>query len=283
MMGAFQSALRGWGFKVFASSAITAAQQYLQGLANKSRADLASPGLADEVVAAIAPTMLLVGRTTADTTLASQRLEFEREKTVNYMCSLPNVRRLSTSFQSASSAGIQYFDTILIEPLAQSSNISVEAARTQMALTEPDYLVALALSRLAYSDGLPARLKLTWGETSLAWSLMLLAANQLAYHEAAELIAKYYSLGARNDTTGRISQVHQEKAFATMLESAERTARSSARAARIATGGIPVQAKLAYQLAAVQRDGDIDDRIDALAGFWTATAFSQTAVMLARN
>ena len=68
-----------------------------------------------------------------------------------------------------------------------------------------------------------------------------------------------------------------------MLISAERVARASARAARIATGAIPVQAKLAYQVASVQKDGDINDKLDALAGFWSSSAFSQTAVMLARN
>ena len=68
-----------------------------------------------------------------------------------------------------------------------------------------------------------------------------------------------------------------------MLPRAERNARASARAARIATGAIPVQAKLAYQLATVLRGGSLADKVDALAQFWTASAFSQTAVMLARN
>jgi hypothetical protein len=55
------------------------------------------------------------------------------------------------------------------------------------------------------------------------------------------------------------------------------------RAARIATGAIPVQAKLAYQVASVQKDGDMNDKLEALAGFWSSSSFSQTAVMLARN
>jgi hypothetical protein len=56
-----------------------------------------------------------------------------------------------------------------------------------------------------------------------------------------------------------------------------------ARAARVATGAIPVQARIAYQLAMAERGGTLDDRLDALAQFWTASAWSQTAVMLARN
>ena len=80
-----------------------------------------------------------------------------------------------------------------------------------------------------------------------------------------------------------MQKIEQDKAFANILAIAERTARASARAARIATGSIPVQAKLAYQNALVDKDGTLTDKIDALAQFWASSAYSQTAVMLARN
>jgi hypothetical protein len=57
----------------------------------------------------------------------------------------------------------------------------------------------------------------------------------------------------------------------------------AARAAQIATGAIPVQAKIAYQLATTLETGSIDDQLDALANLWAATAFSEAAVVLARN
>ena len=74
-----------------------------------------------------------------------------------------------------------------------------------------------------------------------------------------------------------------ESAFTNMLASAERNARANARAARIAAGAIPVQAKLAYEIASSLRDGDLNDKVEALGEFWTSSSFSQTAVMLARN
>jgi uncharacterized protein len=283
MIGAYQAALRGWGFKSFAADSIKTTKKYLQGLASSSTADRTSSTVADELVEKVAPTVLLIGRTYAETAVASQRLEFESEKTVNYMCSIPNVKRMSTSFASASAAGINYFDMLLIQPLAESSGLGVDSARKRMAVLEPDYLVAFMLSHLGSWEGLPQQLKQSWGETSLQWNLMSLAANELAYFESAELIAKYYSLGAKTDKNGRVNGIEYDKAFLNMLASAERAARSSARAARIATGAIPVQAKLAYQLAVVMRDGDLNDKLDALYGFWSSTSFSQTAVMLARN
>jgi len=284
MMGAYQAALRGWGFKLFAAEAVGNTRRFVAMISGRDRTELGSAEVADLIVANVAPTVLLIGRTVAETALAGERMEFESEKSINYMCNIKNVKLMTTSYQSASAAGINYFDTLLVQPLAESAGIPFDTARNRIALIEPNYLVAYVLSRMSQaSEGLPAELKKEWGEKSLQWNLMSLAGSELAYAKSAELVAKYYSLGVKPDAVGRITQVEHEKAFMNMLASAERAARANARAARIATGAIPVQAKLAYQLASVQRDGDTQDKIDALAGYWTSSSFSQTAVMLARN
>jgi uncharacterized protein len=283
MMGAFQAALRAYGFKTFASEQLVRAKEFVQGLAGKSKTELQSNRWATEIVETIGPTALYLERTLAEATLATQRLEFESEKTISYMCSIPNVKRMSTSYQSASAAGVNYFDMLLVQPMAQEFGVSIDMARNRIAMQEPDYLVAYMLAHLPTLEGLPQELKKQWGEKSLAWNLLALAGNELAYFDSATLIAKYYSLGAHTDVSGRIDKVEHDKAFLNMLASAERAARASARGARIATGAIPVQAKLAYQLAQVLREGDLHDKIDALASYWTASAFSQTAVALARN
>ncbi len=74
-----------------------------------------------------------------------------------------------------------------------------------------------------------------------------------------------------------------DAAFDHMLEFAERRTREQARAALVATGAIPVQTQLYYQIAETQRTGDLRERLDALGSYWTAMQFAQTAVMLARN
>ena len=139
------------------------------------------------------------------------------------------------------------------------------------------------MTKLSDTEGLPKELKTAWGEKSLAWGLMSLAGSELAYYDSAELIAKYYSLGVHTDDNNKVDKIEFEQAFTNMLASAERNARANARAARIAAGAIPVQAKLAYQIARVERDGDLNEKVDALGEFWASSAFSQTAVMLARN
>jgi hypothetical protein len=284
VVSAFQAALRAWGFQSFASRQASTSAAFLQTLLASSASDLADPDAADPIVKQIAPAVLMAARTRGANILAEQELEFEKEPTVNYMCSIPNVKRMATSFQSAAAAGINYFDQLLVTPMAQSSGMSEDAARNQVAYYEPDYLVAYMTSHLQTAEGLPEELKKTWGEGSFAWNIMSLASSELAYYGSAQLIGKYYSLDVHTDSaTGKADKIEHDQAFATMLNNAERNARENARAARIATGGIPVQAKLAYQMAVVERDGDLDERVDALSQFWVSSAFSQTAMMLARN
>ncbi|HEY5928315.1 MAG TPA: hypothetical protein VIV11_41790, partial [Kofleriaceae bacterium] len=283
MMAAFRAALRGWVFKDFATLALASTKQYLKTLAGTPAATLGSEQIADDVVKKVGPTILYVAKTTAETALATEQLELSNSADINYTCSIPNVQRLSTSFQSAGAAGMSYFEALLVEPFAQKEKIGVDDARARVAILEPDYLVALMTSKLGTLDGTPMELKQLWGERSLPWGLLSLAGSELAYFHAAELIAKYYSLEVKLDESRQITRIEHDKAFANMLATAERNARASARAARIATGAIPVQAKLAYQLATVERDGTLSDKLDALAQFWASSAYSQTAVMLARN
>lgn len=281
MMAAFEAGLRGYVFKQMAAMSIEQTAAYLKTLEGIPTAQLGSPEAADKIMQALAPTLLYVGRTIAESTLATQELEFEDEQSVQYMCSIPNVHRMATSFQSAGGAGLNYFDTLLTQPLAEQNHVSEDEARTKIAAFEPDYYVAWIASRVG--NGPLDELKTAWGDKSLAWGLLSLAGSELAYYDAAQLIAKYYSLEVHTDDSGKVDKVEHDKAFVHMLAAAERNARASAHEAKIATGAIPVQAKLAYQLAMVERDGDLGDKLDALGEFWAASAFSQTAVMLARN
>jgi uncharacterized protein len=281
MISAFQAALRGWGFKTFAADRIASTKRLLESLADNP--EVGSAQVAEAVVGQVMPTMLLLSKTASETALANQVLEFETESSVNYGCSIPNVKRLSAAFQSASAAGIHYFDRLVVQPLAEQARLTENAARQRIAMVEPDYLVAYMTAQLPSSEVLAKELKATWGESSIAWGLMSLAGNELAYSSAAQLIAKHYSLDVHTDASGRPDRIRYDKAFIHMLASAEHSARASARAARIAIGSIPIQAKLAYQLAVAERAGDLADQLDALAAFWTSSAYSQMAVALARN
>jgi len=283
MMSAFQAALRGWGFKAASGQAVARTKRIIESLSAATEEELASEDIAERLVALLAPTVLTVGRTVVETKRAEDEMKYLSEKSISYMCSLPNVKRMSTSFASASAASVTYFDNLLLLPLAKQAGIPEDQARERIAIMEPNYLIAYMTSHLGNAEGQIKELKEAWGEKSIAWGLMTLAGSEMAYYDSAILIAKYYSLGVTPDYSGRATKVEHEKAFINMLASAERSARASARAARIATGAIPVQAKLYYQTATMNREGDLQDKLEALKNFWASSAYSQTAVMLARN
>jgi hypothetical protein len=284
MMSAFERAIGGWSFHTFAGELGKETADFFEQIKDASPEALQSPDNADEIVGHVAPTILAIARAKASTDQGMQGLDIETEQSINYLCSLPNVRRLAKSFSSASSANLQYFEALFVKELAQQFNVKFEDAQEKFAMFEPDYLVATMSANMPNMAGLPEGLKTEWGEGSIAWGLATLAGSELSWFKTSLLISKWYSLDVDIDhDTSRPTAVGHEKAFINMLASAERSARENARAAKVATGSIPVQARIAYQNAKVLREGDLGDKLDALEAFWESSVYSQTAVMLARN
>ena len=285
MLSAFQTAIGGWGFHTFSGEFL--AQQtaaMFTELEKLPKPALAERPVGDAIVAGTAPMVLAIARAVASSAMALESIDIEGQKSINYICSLPNVKRLATSFQSAAGSNLAYFDSLIVAELAKAFNLPPDQAKIKFAGFEPDYLVALMAGSVAGMGGLPDQLKKEWGESSIAWGLFTLAASELSFFRTSMLISKWYSLGVQNDPiTGRPTSVQHEKAFFNMLTFAEQRARENARAALVATGEIPVQARLRYQQAKVLREGDLADKLAALEGYWAASVYAQTAVMLARN
>jgi hypothetical protein len=276
MLSAYDRVVTGLAAYMHSAESMALSRQWLDTLAGATPEQLADPSVSDQTVMMIGPTVILVARAAASTISALDSVDIEGVKSLNYMCSLPNVKRLATSYQSAAAANVTYFETLV--------GITDDSTRNRVAVMEPDYLTAFVSSNLAKMSGLPELLKNEWGEGSLSWGLMSLSSAQLAYFKASTLISKWYSLGVQNDwLSGQPTSVEHEKAFMNMLSTAERKARENARAAKVATGSIPVQARIAYQNARVMREGDLANKLAALEAFWQSSAYSQTAVMLARN
>jgi uncharacterized protein len=277
MMAAFEAALRGWGAHAYATRAVAAAADFLQRLDGTSAAELGLPDTEEAIANAIAPAVALSARARVQDQLALQLLEIEKEDSVSYLCSVANMKRLALSFRSAGAAAVDYFDALL---LVGQRGGSTDEQKQAFAMVEPTYLDAVVG---VHVQDLLQDLQRQWGESSFAWNLLALAATEMAYENASALVAKYYSLGIDLGSDGHAQRLERISAFTSTLAAAERSARQAARGASIAAGAIPVQAKLAYAIAGAERDGDLDDRIDALAQLWVATAYSDTAIMLARN
>lgn len=281
MMSAFQHALGGWGFRAFTEDQLVAARAALADVPAASRA---LPATTEALAAAVTPAVVGVARAVAGATTADEAATIEQVTTLDYTCSLPNVRRLAASFRAAAGANLAYFESLFVAELASQLGMPLEVAKVRVATILPDYLVALMAGGVDELPGLPAELKRAWGDDSIAWGLFQLAAGEASFFRTSLLVSRFYSLGVDFDpATGRTRAVAQVKAFANMLTWAERRAREHARAAQVATGSIPVQARLHYQIAAGLVDGELDDRLAALEHYWAASLFAQTATMLARN
>lgn len=284
MLSAFQRAIAGWGFRTLAAEQLVpAARAALTGLAGAPPAVLASGATADTVAAAVVPAAAALTRAVVASAQAAAAAEVEATASIDYQCSLPNVRRLATSFTSAAGSNLAYLDALFVTELSKELHVDLDAARDRFARGEPDYLIAMMAADVGRMAGLPAALRATWGADSINWGLFTLAASELSYGRASGLINAYYALGVQAGFDGRPAAVIHIDAFLHMLDYAERRAREQAHAAEVATGAIPIQSRLAYQIAQRQRAGSVADQLDALASYWTAIQFSQTAVMLARN
>jgi len=276
MLSAFDRAITGLAASMQSDDSLAAARAYLDGLAGLVKTRLAEPEITEQTVAKVAPAVLQATRSAAATLTAVEGIDIEGVRSLDYMTSLPDVKRLAVSFQSAAAANVTYFETLM--------GITDDITRNRVAVMEPDYLTAFVAANLARTSGLPEALKQQWGDGSLSWALLSLASARLAYFKASLLISKWYSLDVQNDwLTGQPTAVGHEQAFTSLLLTAERKAREYARAAKVATGSIPVQARIAYQNARSLRQGGLADKLAALEAFWQSSAYAQAAVMLARN
>lgn len=284
MIAGFENAITAWGFLSFGVDQLQYAHNVVGQLGRYAPAELAGTAVQEEVSRNVVPAVLSFVRGVAWGKRALEAKEVDA-RSINYMCSLPNVRRQATSFASASGANLRYFESLVVSELAAQHQIPDALAQMLLKRENSDYLIASNAWEMAeLRAGLPQLLRDEWGDNSLPWSLGSLAGSILSYFKTSLLISKEYSLGVEYDYyTGQPTGVKFEKAFKEMLIGAELKARQNAHAAKIAAGSIPVEAKLAYQLASLLREGSTADKLRALELYWESSLFSQTAVMLARN
>lgn len=283
VLEALGAALRAWAQRELAVESLRATARMIDELRGKPAADLSATATLDAVSAVVAPTALRLLRVTADLAAADQALELAPEAAGAPSCAVSPaaVARDAAALRGLAAAGAARLDALLVDPLTRKAGLIAEAARWRIAALEPGYLVADQLSRAA-ATGLPGELATAWGGESIAPGLLWLAAAGAAHRGAAVVIAAREVLAIHRNDAGRIDTIPHPPALRALLGAADRSARAAARAAQVATGAVPVQARLAYQIAIGHAAGGVDDQLDALAELWDATAISEAAVALVR-
>jgi hypothetical protein len=284
-ISAYASAVKGWGAEKWGIDRLTREIDDLHSMDKMSAERLASNEVRDALVDAIASPILMLTSGEAQARVAEESLEIEAVESLAYKCSVPNAEALATSFASAAAANTAYFESLFVKDFSEEKNIAEKTVIDLIMAAEPRYLVA----KFAFQIGLFAagQGEFHWKKDDLPMVLLTLSASIMSYLESSSVIADWYSLDVQREGGvihgGEVKGIGQEKAFINMLTQAEEKAREHANEAKIAIGQVPIQARIHYQNAKVLRDGSDKDKLDALEEFWWASAYSQIAVMLARN
>lgn len=173
------------------------------------------------------------------------------------------------TLQTASVASIKAFESLTIQPLANTQAETFEQVAEDFKSQEIGYFLALASLNSANEP-------IAEMENPQNLSYVKLGAAKISYILSSSLIAKYYVLRASYDPDleafGIRSAVdfENERSLINMLDLAEVSARSNIAMAREA-GNELTQQILLYEQAKLLREGSPADKIEALQLFWNAS------------
>ncbi|MBP9207028.1 MAG: hypothetical protein KBG28_23870 [Kofleriaceae bacterium] len=284
LVSAFGRGLHGYIFVQYAQARVTRADEVLAAQADVAAVQRHTAAVIDEVAAAVVPAALTLSRSLAGARAASDTLIIEAEASVAYQCVAPEIHRVASAISAAAQAEVAYFDAIVIGPSAKAAGLDEDEARVRYATVNPDYLVAILGSDPDALGSTGEALEAAWGARSPAWALFGLAGAQLSSLHASTLLARHVILAVETEADSDTARaVRDPAALAAMTRGAEQAARRAARSARIASGAVPVQARLDYASGQVLSTGDLEDQLAAISAYWRASMWSRLAVVLAKH
>lgn len=183
------------------------------------------------------------------------------------------VLRLSEALRKAAEANIDYFDNVVLKDAATQAGVDMDTARANF--MQNDFNYGFAVSAAVGSQSLKDKL----GNTE-ARANAVLGNSLTSFTLSSQLIAKYYSLQAKTDANLNIVSIPFEKSLINMMDFGEDTALENMNSAKKA-GAIPVMAIIAFDGAKVTREGNADDKLDALGSFWNASMQGRLLTILA--
>ncbi len=172
---------------------------------------------------------------------------------------------IAGTLRRGAEANITYFETLIVEPWAQTNGVSADVAKYYFQQADTDYLTAVsAINGAELLAGSMMRPE--------AQSTMWLGASMTAYSTSAAVIAKYYSLGAQVDEFGYVTGYDRSTALADMLDLAD--GRAKQWLSGVASEE-PVPSLYYYENARILRNGTAEDQLEALRDFWQSTVLSE--------
>lgn len=182
------------------------------------------------------------------------------------------IQQVAKNMQLTADANLTTFESIFVEPAAESVGMSASAFRAALANKEPLYNLAKASDQ-----GISVLMDVVGGEDRAG--ALVFGHSQTKYTLASMLVAKYYSLGAELDDNLDITSYDRTKALGEMLEFADKRAREL-----IGQAGdeVPMRALYYFENAQqLRQSGDPTDKLNALSYYWQASLLSQMSSYMA--
>jgi hypothetical protein len=178
-----------------------------------------------------------------------------------------SVESLAELFRRAAEANLNYFESVVINEIAEGVGAHPSVIKARFAAR--DFTYTFALATLNAMEPLKRR-----APSGMQGAYATLGGAVQSYTMSSVLVAKYYSLGAQIDQGGNIAGVRNERAMINMLDFAEKRAKEII-GLGVAVGAEPVWPVISYDAAKVDREGSLDDKFNALQGYWSAALQGQ--------
>jgi len=174
-----------------------------------------------------------------------------------------NIKAIADFFRKAAQANVEAFDTLIVKQEAEANGVSESIVRDAIASNDFDYLLAVQGSS-TLGTLVDDFLK---NKTSAAYAT--LGGATVLYSRSATLLAKYYSLGAETDENGDVVAIAHEQALLNALDVGEEQAAGAITALR-AKKTDPARVAGDFEIAGIDREGDLSAKLDALSGYFGA-------------
>ena len=182
-------------------------------------------------------------------------------------------------FVRASQANVTYFDSLVLDQVAQEAGVRTEVLQAGFAANNFDYLVA-RLYALPAAQELLERYIASGAKARAYAQLGFALASYLA---SSSLVAQYYSLDAQTDENGNVVSIGRDRALTAMLDSA--AIRTRERVAPVDdVGGDSSLATLFFQTGQSQRElGEPNEKLNALRSYWTASTYARLQTLMVQG
>lgn len=181
-------------------------------------------------------------------------------------------------FTRAAEANLTYFDAIVVDQAAQEAGVRMDVAKSYFEAQSLPYVVATFGASPGAQDYLEKNIGKGPGR-----SYAQLGFAVASYMSSSQLVAQYYSLGAKLDDSGAIVGFQRERALTSMLDAASERARERIAAAE-KVGVDPSLPIILFQAGRASRDaGSADKKLAALDNYWKSSVYARLLTLMTQG